>query len=66
MLFRSWAWRGWRRTTDQFSVSVGYTLACYVVLAWIVVYIRELRHLLPFTILVIPMAVAELEARLKQ
>ena len=61
-----WAWRGWRRTTDQFSVSVGYTLACYVVLAWIVVYIRELRHLLPFTILVIPMAVAELEARLKQ
>lgn len=61
-----WAWRAWRRTSDQFSVSVGYTLACYVVLAWIVVYIRELRHLLPFTILVIPMAVAELEARLKQ
>jgi hypothetical protein len=26
-----------------------------------VVYIRELRHMLPFTILVIPLAVAELE-----
>lgn len=61
-----WAWRAWRRTSDPFVVSLGYTLACYVVLAWIVVYIRELRHLLPFTILVIPMAVAELESRLKQ
>ena len=44
-----------------FVVSLGMTLACYVVLAWMVVYIRELRHMLPFTILVIPLAVAELE-----
>ena len=56
-----WAWRAWRRTEDSFVVSLGLTLACYVVLAWIVVYIRELRHMLPFTILVIPLAVAELE-----
>ena len=34
-----------------FVVSLGLTLACYVVLAWMVVYIRELRHMLPFTIL---------------
>jgi hypothetical protein len=26
-----------------------------------VVYIRELRHMLPFTILVIPLAIADLE-----
>ena len=56
-----WAWRAWRRTQDAFVVSLGLTLACYVVLAWMVVYIRELRHMLPFTILVIPLAVAELE-----
>jgi hypothetical protein len=60
MLF--WAWRAWRRTPDTFVVSLGLTLACYVVLAWMVVYIRELRHMLPFTILVIPLAVAELES----
>jgi hypothetical protein len=37
-----------------------------VVLAWMVVYIRELRHMLPFTIFVIPMAVAELEMQIQQ
>ena len=58
-----WAWRAWRRTQDSFVDSLALTLACYVVLAWMVVYIRELRHMLPFTILVIPLAVAELEAR---
>jgi hypothetical protein len=56
---------GGRRTADAFVVSLGLTLACYVVLAWMVVYIRELRHMLPFTILVLPLAVAELEVRLK-
>ena len=61
-----WAWRAWRRTADSFVVSLGLTLVCYVVLAWMVVYIRELRHMLPFTILVIPLAVAELESHLRQ
>lgn len=61
-----WAWRAWRRTSDAFVVSLGLTLACYVVLAWMVVYIRELRHMLPFTILVIPLAVAELETSLRR
>jgi hypothetical protein len=60
-----WAWRAWRRTQDAFVVSLGLTLACYVVLAWMVVYIRELRHMLPFAILVIPLAVAELEQLLQ-
>jgi hypothetical protein len=59
-----WAWRAWRRTQDTYLTSLALTLACYVVLAWMVVYIRELRHMLPFTIFVIPMAVAELEAGL--
>ncbi len=60
------AWHAWRRTRDAFVVSLGLTLACYVVLAWMVVYIRELRHMLPFMILVIPLAVAELEDALKR
>ena len=60
-----WAWIAFRRTADAFIVSLGMTLGCYVILAWMVVYIRELRHMLPFTILVIPLAVAELEVRLK-
>ncbi len=59
-------WRAWRRNRDAFVVSLGLTLACYVVLAWMVVYIRELRHMLPFMILVIPLAVAELEHALKR
>jgi len=60
------AWRAWRRLADPFVVSLALTLACYVVLAWTVVYIRELRHMLPFMIFVLPLAVAELETRLKE
>jgi hypothetical protein len=56
-----WSWRAWRRTRDAYVTSLALTLACYVVLAWMVVYIRELRHMLPFAFFVIPMAVAELE-----
>ena len=59
------AWRAWRRTSDAYLTSLALTLACYVVLAWMVVYIRELRHMLPFTIFVIPLAVAELERALE-
>jgi hypothetical protein len=56
-----WAWRAWRRKQDPFLASLALTLGCYVILAWMVVYIRELRHMLPFTFFVIPLAVAELE-----
>jgi hypothetical protein len=61
-----WAWRAWRRARDPFLTSLALTLACYVVLAWMVVYIRELRHMLPFTFFVIPLAVAELESYMRQ
>jgi dipeptidyl aminopeptidase/acylaminoacyl peptidase len=60
-----WAWRAWRRKQDPFLTSLALTLACYVVLAWMVVYIRELRHMLPFTFFVIPLAVAELETLMR-
>ena len=55
------AWRAWRRAKDPFLTALALTLGCYVILAWMVVYIRELRHMLPFTFFVIPLAVAELE-----
>ena len=61
-----WSLLAWRRLRDPFLTSMALTLACYIVLAWMVVYIRELRHMLPFTIFVIPMAVAELEHLSKQ
>jgi len=61
-----WAYRAWRRTADPFVASLGLTLACYLVMAWTVVVIRELRHMLPFTILVLPLAAVELEALLKE
>lgn len=60
------AWRAWRRMRDPYLTSLALTLACYVVLAWMVVYIRELRHMLPFTFLVIPLAVAELEIYMRR
>ena len=56
-----WSWRAWRRMRDPYLTSLALTLGCYVILAWMVVYIRELRHMLPFTFFVIPLAVAELE-----
>lgn len=61
-----WAWRAWRRSRDPYLTSLALTLGCYVVLAWMLVYIRELRHMLPFTFFVIPLAVAELESYLRQ
>jgi hypothetical protein len=61
-----WSWRAWRRTRDAYLTSLALTLACYVVLAWMVVYIRELRHMLPFTFFLIPLAVAELESYMRQ
>ena len=56
------ALRAWRRTTDPFLRSLGITLICYLAMAWMVVYIRELRHSLPVTVLVLPLAVGEIEA----
>ncbi len=56
-----WAWRAWRRMHEPYLTSLALTLGCYVLLAWMVVYIRELRHMLPFTFFVIPLAVVELE-----
>lgn len=48
----------WRRASDPFLRSLGITLLCYAGMVWPLVHVRELRHALPFTILILPLAVA--------
>ena len=50
--------RGSRLLTDAATV-----LAVYVPLAYVVVYVRELRHFLPLAIVVIPATVFEIRRR---
>jgi hypothetical protein len=63
LLFYNVGWwlavRAVRRLRDPFTTDAAFTLAVYVVLAYFVVYIRELRHFLPLAILLLPLAVSE-------
>lgn len=52
---------GVRRSRDRFMTSLALTSVIYVMLAYPVIYIRELRHFLPLAILILPLAVRELE-----
>lgn len=52
---------GVKRSRDGFVTSLAITALIYVLLAYPVIYIRELRHLLPLAILILPIAVRELE-----
>jgi hypothetical protein len=49
------------RTSEPFLKDLSLTGIVYLVLAYPVIYIRELRHFLPLAILVLPVAIAELE-----
>ena len=57
VLAASAAWR----SRDGFTRSLALTMVVYVFLAYPVIYIRELRHFLPLAILILPLAIAELE-----
>ncbi len=52
---------GLKRSRDGFMTSLAATSLIYVLLAYPVIYIRELRHFLPLAILILPIAVRELE-----
>lgn len=52
---------GVRRLKDGFVTSLALTSVAYLFLAYPVIYIRELRHFLPLAILILPIAVRELE-----
>jgi hypothetical protein len=53
--------RGFRRTPVAALRDLAYVGVLYVAAAFVVVYVRELRHFLPLAIVVLPLAVAELE-----
>ncbi len=55
------AYRGALRTNEWFLRTLGVVGVVYLVLAYVVVYIRELRHFLPLAIIVIPLAAVEID-----
>ena len=50
-----------RTIADPFVKSLALTAIVYLILAYPVIYIRELRHFLPLAILVLPMAINAIE-----
>lgn len=52
---------GLKRSRDGFMTSLALTSLIYILLAYPVIYIREPRHFLPLAILILPIAVRELE-----
>ena len=52
---------GLKRSRDGFMTSLALTSLIYILLAYPVIYIRELRHFLPLAILILPIALRELE-----
>ncbi len=60
-----WILAAWRalKIPDRFARDLAVTCVVYLVLAYPVIYIRELRHFLPLAILVLPMAINAIEQR---
>ena len=60
-----WIWAARRVLTieDRFARHLGATAVAYLLLAYPVIYIRELRHFLPLAIVVLPLAVNAIEQR---
>ena len=58
-----WGVAAWAivRTSDRFLKDLGVMSIVYLLMAYPVIYIRELRHFLPLAIVVLPAAMAELE-----
>jgi hypothetical protein len=55
------AYRTFARTSEWFLRSLVIVGVVYLAMAYVVVYLRELRHFLPLAIIVIPLAVIEIE-----
>jgi hypothetical protein len=54
--------RGVRRSATPFLKDLALTLGIYIVLAYWVVFVRELRHFLPLAIVLLPSGIADFEA----
>jgi len=48
------------RSRDPFVRDLALTCGVYLILAYIVVYVRELRHFLPLAILILPLSIREI------
>jgi hypothetical protein len=55
------AYRTYARTSDWFLRSLAMVGVAYLAMAYVVVYLRELRHFLPLAIIVIPLAAIEID-----
>lgn len=51
------------RGSDWFPKDLAATAVVYLIMAYPVIYIRELRHFLPLAIVVLPMAISAIEQR---
>ena len=60
-VFWAVAARSIARRSDPFLRDLGIMAVFYLLIAYPVIYIRELRHFLPLAIVVLPAALAELE-----
>lgn len=59
------AYRAYVRTREWFLRTLAIVGVIYLAMAYVVVYIRELRHFLPLAIIVIPLAMIEIERLLE-
>jgi hypothetical protein len=55
------AYRTFARTSEWFLRSLAAVGVVYLAMAYVVVYLRELRHFLPLAIIVIPLAMIEID-----
>lgn len=59
------AYRTVRRTSNLFAHNLAWVGAIYLSILYVVVYLRELRHLMPLAIAIVPLAMVELERSLR-
>jgi hypothetical protein len=59
------AYRTFRRTSNLFARDLAWVGAIYLAILYVVVYLRELRHLMPLAIVIVPLAMVELERSLR-
>lgn len=60
------AYRTFSRASNLFVRDLAWVGAIYLAVLYIVVYLRELRHLMPLAIVIVPLAMVELERALRR
>ena len=60
------AYRTFSRASNLFVRDLTWVGAIYLAILYVVVYLRELRHLMPLAIVIVPLAMVELERSLRR